>query len=64
MFNKVFLSISMILILTVSQSVPATLASHAANQVHVIHPSSTSIQPEVAPCTNGFDDVNVCELLS
>ncbi|WP_214645813.1 hypothetical protein [Acinetobacter terrestris] len=50
--------------LTVCQSVPATLASHAADQVHVIHSSSTSIQPEVAPCTNGFDGVNVCELLS
>jgi len=64
MFNKVFLSISMILALTVCQSVPATLASYVADQVQVIHSSSTSIQPEVAPCTNGFDDVNVCELLS
>lgn len=64
MFNKVFLSISVVLTLTVCQSVPAALASHAADQVQVIHPSSTSIQTEVAPCTNGFDDVNVCELLS
>ena len=64
MFNKVFLSISMVLALTVCQSVPATLASHAVDQVQVIDSSSTSIQPEVAPCTNGFDDVNVCELLS
>ena len=64
MFNKVFLSISFIVTLTVCQSVPATLASHAVDQVQVIHPSSTSIQPEVAPCTNGFDAVNVCELLS
>ena len=64
MFNKVFLSISMILALTVCQSVPATLASHAVDQVQVIDSSSTSIQPEVAPCTNGFDAVNVCELLS
>lgn len=64
MFSKVFLSISFMVTLTVCQSVPAALASHAADQVQVIHPSSTSIQTEVAPCTNGFDDVNVCELLS
>lgn len=64
MFNKVFLSISMILALTVCQSVPATLASHAADQVQVIDSSFANIQQEVAPCTNGFDAVNVCELLS
>ena len=64
MFNKVFLSISFMVTLTVCQSVPATLASHVADQVQVIPSSSTSSQPEVAPCTNGFDDVNVCELLS
>ncbi|WP_171263058.1 hypothetical protein [Acinetobacter terrae] len=50
--------------LTVCQSVPATLLSHAADQVQVIDASSSNIQQEVASCTNGFDDVNVCELLS
>ena len=61
MFNKVFLSISFMVTLTVCQSVPATLA---IDQVQVIDASSSNIQQEVAPCTNGFDDVNVCELLS
>ena len=64
MFNKVFLSISMVFALTVGESILAMLPSHAADQVQVIYLSSANIQPEVAPCTNGFDDVNVCELLS
>ncbi|WP_213074056.1 hypothetical protein [Acinetobacter terrestris] len=54
----------MILALTVCQSVSATHPSHAADQVQVIDASSSNIQQEVAPCTNGFDAVNVCELLS
>ncbi|CAB1213762.1 hypothetical protein SFB21_1371 [Acinetobacter bouvetii] len=45
MFNKVFLSISMAVILS-------TLSSAA------------TAADEVAPCTNGFDDVNVCQLRS
>ena len=64
MFNKVFLSISIVVALSACSSVPTTLPSHPSDQAQVTHSSSATIQPEVAPCTNGFDDVNVCELLS
>lgn len=48
MFNKVFLSISMAVVLSAWNGVAA-----AADNEY-----------EVAPCTNGFDDVNVCQLRS
>lgn len=64
MFNKVFLSISMVVALSACSNLPTALPSHPSDQAQVSHSSSASIQQEVAPCTNGFDDVNVCELLS
>ena len=58
MFNKVFFSISMtIAISTFSQLATASAQVQAAQ-------SSSESEHEVAPCTNGFDDVNVCQLLS
>ncbi|GEM_PF-664175 len=48
MFNKVFLSISVAVVLSAWSGV----ATAADNEY------------EVAPCTNGFDDVNVCQLRS
>ena len=64
MFYKVFFSISLVAALSACSNVPTALPSHPSDQAQVIHSSSAIIQPEVAPCTNGFDDVNVCELLS
>ena len=64
MFDKVFFLISMLVVLSACSGVPTTLPSHPSDQAQVSHSSSASIQQEVAPCTNGFDDVNVCELLS
>ena len=64
MFDKVFLSISLVAALNACSNVPTALPSHPLDQAQVSHSSSASIQQEVAPCTNGFDDVNVCELLS
>ncbi|WP_165493709.1 hypothetical protein [Acinetobacter terrae] len=52
------------MVLSACSGVPTTLPSHPSDQAQVSHSSSASIQQEVAPCTNGFDDVNVCELLS
>ncbi|WP_213073394.1 hypothetical protein [Acinetobacter sp. ANC 4779] len=53
-----FLSIS----LTFAVSIFSSMVS-ASEQVDAIQFSSNSEQ-EVAPCTNGFDDVNVCQLRS
>lgn len=64
MFDKVFLSISLVAALSACSNVPTALPSHPSDQAQVIYSSSANIQQEVAPCTNGFDDVNVCELLS
>ena len=64
MLDKVFLSISLVVALSACSNVPIILPSHPSDQAQVIYSSSVTIQPEVAPCTNGFDDVNVCELLS
>lgn len=58
MLNKVFLSIS----LTLAVSAFSSIVS-ASEQVEAIQFLSNSEQ-EVAPCTNGFDDVNVCQLRS
>lgn len=58
MFNKMFFSISMtIAISTFSQLATASAQVQAAQ-------SSSESEHEVAACTNGFDDVNVCQLLS
>ncbi|MDN5512196.1 hypothetical protein [Acinetobacter sp.] len=58
MFNKVFFSISLaVAICTFSQ------VTTASAQVQAVQ-SSLESEHEVAACTNGFDDVNVCQLLS
>lgn len=58
MLHKVFLLISMAVVLSaVSNGVIA------AEQLRSIHSTSES-ENEVAPCSNGFDDVNVCQLRS
>ncbi len=58
MFYKVFLSISMVAALSACSSVTI-----AAEQLQSIQSTSES-ENEVAPCSNGFDDVNVCQLRS
>ncbi|NNH01968.1 hypothetical protein [Acinetobacter sp. ANC 5414] len=58
MFYKVFLSISVVAALSVCSSVAI-----AAEQLQSIQSTSES-ENEVAPCSNGFDDVNVCQLRS
>lgn len=58
MVNKVFLSISMAVVLSALSSVAT-----AAEPLQAIQASSDN-EHEVAPCTNGFDDVNVCQLRS
>ncbi len=58
MFHKVFLSISMAVVLSaVSNGVIA------AEQLQSIQSTSES-ENEVAPCSNDFDNVNVCQLRS
>ncbi len=58
MFHKVFLSISMAVVLSaVSNRVIA------AEQLQSIQSTSES-ENEVAPCSNDFDNVNVCQLRS
>ncbi|WP_407307026.1 hypothetical protein [Acinetobacter sp.] len=58
MLNKVFLSISLAVTVGALSSVVA-----ASERVEAIQSLSGS-ENEVAPCTNGFDDVNVCQLRS
>ncbi|WP_425917869.1 hypothetical protein [Acinetobacter sp. TSRC1-2] len=58
MLDKVFFLISLALAVSAFSSVV-----YASEQVEAIQSSSNSEQ-EVAPCTNGFDDVNVCQLRS
>ena len=58
MFDKVFLSISMVAALSVCSSVAI-----AVEQLQSIQSTSES-ENEVAPCSNRFDDVNVCQLRS
>lgn len=58
MLHKVFLLLSMAVVLSaVSNGVIA------AEQLRSIQSTSES-ENEVAPCSNGFDDVNVCQLRS
>jgi hypothetical protein len=58
LFHKVFLSISMAVVLSaVSNRVIA------AEQLQSIQSTSES-ENEVAPCSNDFDNVNVCQLRS
>ena len=58
MLNKVFLYISIAVVLSALSSVAT-----AAEPLQAIQLSSDN-EYEVAPCTNGFDDVNVCQLRS
>ena len=58
MVNKVFLSISMAVVLSVLSSVTT-----AAEPLQALQ-ASLDNEHEVAPCTNGVDDVNVCQLRS
>lgn len=58
MVDKVFLSISMAVVLSALSGVAIAAESLQANQ------ASLDNEYEVAPCTNGFDDVNVCQLRS
>ncbi|MGX5698422.1 hypothetical protein ACWKWF_02260 [Acinetobacter kookii] len=53
-----FLSISMAVVLSALSSVAT-----AAEPLQAIQ-ASLDNEHEVAPCTNGFDDVNVCQLRS
>ncbi|MCG2607517.1 hypothetical protein LZZ98_02955 [Acinetobacter sp. SM34] len=48
--------------MTIAISTFSQLATASA-QVQAVQSSSES-EHEVAACTNGFDDVNVCQLLS
>ena len=56
MLLKSIFSITMLLVLTACQHLPTTSATSTELQ--------SSIEQAVAPCENGFDDVNVCHLLS
>lgn len=58
MFYKVFLSISVAVVLSALSNMAI-----AAEQLQSIQSTSES-ENEVAPCSNGFDDVNVCQLRS
>lgn len=52
---KKVLFIGMFLMLSACQNNPQQNSNHLAERTQ---------HTEVAPCTNGFDDVNVCELRS
>ena len=61
MFNKVFFSISLVVFLSACSSVQTTATTEKAQ---VIPAASLSVERDIAPCRNGFDEVNVCQLLS
>lgn len=61
MFNKVFFSISMVVFLSACSSVQTTATTEKAQ---VIPAASFNVERDIAPCRNGFDEVNVCQLLS
>ena len=61
MFNKVFFSISLVVFLSACSSVQ-TMATTEKTQM--IPAASLNVERDIAPCRNGFDEVNVCQLLS
>lgn len=61
MFNKVFLSISLMAILSACSSVQTTATTKKAQIIPAV---SLNVEQDIAPCENGFDEVNVCQLLS
>ena len=61
MFNKVFFSISLVVFLSASSSVQTAATTEKAQ---VIPAASLNVERDIAPCRNGFDEVNVCQLLS
>ncbi|KAB0655003.1 hypothetical protein F7P73_00380 [Acinetobacter bohemicus] len=61
MFNKVFFSISLVVFLSACSSVQTTAKTEKAQ---VIPAASLNVERDIAPCRNGFDEVNVCQLLS
>ena len=61
MFNKVFFSISLVVFLSESSSVQTAATTEKAQ---VIPAASLNVERDIAPCRNGFDEVNVCQLLS
>lgn len=61
MFNKVFFSISLMVFLSACSSVQTTATTEKAQLIPV---ASLNIERDIAPCRNGFDEVNVCQLLS
>ena len=61
MFNKVFFSISLVVFLSACSSVQTTATTEKAQ---VIPAASLNVERDIAPCRNGFDEVNVCQSLS
>ena len=61
MFNKVFFSISLVFFLSACSSVQTVVTTEKAQ---VIPAASLNVERDIAPCRNGFDEVNVCQLLS
>ena len=61
MFNKVFFSISLVVFLSACSSVQTAATTGKAQ---VIPAASLNVERDIAPCRNGFDEVNVCQLLS
>lgn len=61
MFNKVFFSISLVVFLSACSSVQTMATTEKAQ---VIPAASLNVERDIAPCRNGFDEVNVCQLLS
>ena len=61
MFNKVFFTISLVVFLSACSSVQTTATTEKAQ---VIPAASLNVERDIAPCRNGFDEVNVCQLLS
>ena len=61
MFNKMFFSISLVVFLSACSSVQTTATTEKAQ---VIPAASLNVERDIAPCRNGFDEVNVCQLLS
>lgn len=61
MFNKVFFSISLVVFLSACSSVQTAATTEKAQAVPA---ASLNVERDIAPCRNGFDEVNVCQLLS
>jgi starvation-inducible outer membrane lipoprotein len=53
---KKILAFSVFILLAACQNMPESTTTSSAEKIQV--------ENEVAPCTNGFDDVNVCQLKS